>query len=199
MHFRARAATIAAVYLLIVGSARAEAPDGAQCQGASAPSDGSCGQTATGSAEYRRMPRPPPKTDSLFLPRFILIEADYPQIVAASVGAWMLILRVKEFQVGPVADVQVGFGGPAIAFGVGASSAQSRSVEHVSSFGVQGAILRSWPGWDPLLPTSVTFAGAEVFGHFFVFRCAVGVMWNVSDRQTSPSPFPIGGCGLGLP
>jgi hypothetical protein len=144
------------------------------------------------------MPRPPPHTDSLFLPRFTL-EADYPQIVAASVGAWMLVLRVNQFQIGPVADVQVGFGGPTLAFGVGASSAQSKSYEDASSFGVQGAILRSWPGWDPLLPTSMTFAGAEVFGHVFVFRCSLGVMWNISDRQTKPSAFPMGGCGLGLP
>jgi len=136
---------------------------------------------------------------SLFVPRFTLVEVQYPQIVAGSVGIWMLLTTGRVFQVGPVADLEVGLSGPTIALGVGATSAQTTSNEHVSSFGLQGALHRTWPWWDPLLPTSATFAGVELFGHFFAVRCSLGLMWNVAGGQAKSSPFPVGGCGLGLP
>ena len=157
------------------------------------------GAASADKSESRRMRETPQERSSRLIPRFTLIEADYPQIVAASAGGWLLLETKGAFHTGVVGDLQVGLSGPMIALGVGATSEQTTSNEHATSFGLQGVMHRTWPWWDPVLPTSATFAGAELFGHFFIFRCSLGIMWKVGGGQTGPSPIPMGGCGLGLP
>jgi hypothetical protein len=127
-----------------------------------------------------------------------LIRAEYPQGVAASGGIWLILPAGTKFQAGPVTDLGVGLSGVTYTLGAGLTSALTASYEHVSAFGVEGLVHRTWPWWSPWLPTSTSYAGVQAFAHVFAFRCSVGVMWNVSNAQSSGA-IPIGGCGLGLP
>jgi hypothetical protein len=136
----------------------------------------------------------------LFFPRFLLFNAEYPQLVAAAVGGWMLAVPAGTYRGGLVADVEVGFSGPSFLLGLGATNGRpSTPVEHLRSFGVQAVIHRTWPRFGPWLPDSTTFLGAELFGHLFAYRCSLGAMWNVSQSSQRSSPVPIAGCGIGWP
>jgi hypothetical protein len=136
---------------------------------------------------------------SRFPLRYTFIEVEYPQIVAASVGLWAVLKPMEKRDVGLVGDIDLGISGAELAIGLGARSSGASPVEHAGSFGLQGVALRTWPWWSPVLPTSATFVGAQAFGHFFAFRCSVGVLWNLSKNDGTASPLPIGGCGIGLP
>ena len=131
-------------------------------------------------------------------PRFTLIELQYPQGVAVSAGAWVRPQSGARLRPGLVADVEAGLSGASLDLGLGGSTSLEAEVEKARSFGVQGVLLRTWPWWSPWLPTSTTYAGVQIFGHAFAFRCSVGLLWGV-DRSTSPTRTLIGGCGLGWP
>lgn len=133
------------------------------------------------------------------MPRFTLIELDYPQGVAASVGEWVLRAAGGGAELGLVGDAELGLSGPKVALGVGATSSRTANVDKVYSFGIQAVAHRTWPWWSPFLPTSATYAGVEAFGDFFMFRCSVGVMWQVAGSAAASSPIPSAGCGIGLP
>jgi hypothetical protein len=135
---------------------------------------------------------------SVVIPRFTLIELQYPQGVAASAGTWIRIPGGDGLRPGLVADAELGLSGSALDLGVGVSTSPSASYEKARSIGVQGVLLRTWPWWSPWLPTSATYGGAEIFGHFFAVRCSLGLLWSV-DGATLPARSIIGGCGLGLP
>ena len=135
---------------------------------------------------------------STFVPRFTLVEIQYPQLVAASVGSWVLLPVRWEHRVGAVADWEVGLSGASLAVGGGATSSPTASYERGSSLGIQAVLHRTWPWWSPWLPTSATFAGAEVFAHLFAFRCSLGALWPLSATSGS-SALVVGGCGIGIP
>ena len=63
-------------------------------------------------------------------PRLTLIELDYPQAVAASVGVWALIPTGRAAEPGFVGDLEAGLSGPKVALGVGATS--SRTTDYAS-------------------------------------------------------------------
>jgi hypothetical protein len=134
---------------------------------------------------------------SVLYPRFTLIEVQYPQLLAASLGSWALLRGGGKFRPGLVSDFEVGLGGGTLSLGAGATSAPTVDYEHAISFGIQGAIHRTWPWWSPWLPTAATFLGAEAFAQVFAFRCSLGLMWSLNRGQRE-SPFLVGGCGLGL-
>jgi hypothetical protein len=135
---------------------------------------------------------------STFFPRFTLLELQYPQGIAVSVGSWLRIIRDRRYLAGLVGDLELGLSGATVAIGPGASAAENTSYEKAWSFGIQGTIHRTWPWWAPWLPTSATFVGGEIFADYFAFRCSVGALWPLTDRAGS-SPFVVGGCGVGLP
>ena len=67
------------------------------------------------------------------------------------------------------------------------------------SVAVQGLIYRTWPWWTTLrLPTSTTYVGPEVSAGFVMYRCWVGAMRAISDRENA-GWMTIGGVGIGLP
>ena len=132
------------------------------------------------------------------VPRFTLIELQYPQGVAASGGMWLRLAESPGRVWGAVGDLGVGLSGTTVALGLGASSTDRTSYEHIWSFGVQGIAHRTWPWWSPWLPTSSTFAGGQVFAGYFAVRCSVGAMWPTSEG-TNLSWRIVGGCGVGLP
>jgi hypothetical protein len=134
---------------------------------------------------------------SLFRPRFTLLELQYPQAVAVSLGSWIGLVNGNRDVLGVVGDLELGLSGMTAAFGLGRSSSDHESYERAWSFGAQATIHRSWPWWTPCLPTSTTFVGGEVFGAYFAFRCSVGVMRSL--EAPSASTFAVGGCGVGLP
>jgi len=133
-----------------------------------------------------------------FFPRFTVVEAQYPQGVAASIGSWVLLPSRWEHRMGGVADLELGLSGASLVIGAGATSSPTAPYERASSLGVQGVLHRTWPWWSPWLPTAATFGGAEVFAHLFAFRCSAGVLWPLTAGAGS-SPLVIGGCGLGTP
>jgi hypothetical protein len=135
---------------------------------------------------------------SVVVPRFTLIELQYPQGIAASAGTWIGIPSGGAYRPGLVADVEVGLSGVSLSLGPGVSTTPNTDVEKARSLGVQGVLLRTWPWWSPWLPTSTTYGGVEAFGHLFAFRCSLGVVWSI-DRGASPARSLRGGCGLGLP
>jgi len=135
---------------------------------------------------------------SRVFPRFTLIELQYPQGVAVSAGAWVRPQGGDGIRPGLVADVEAGLSGASLDLGLGGSTSLEAEVEKARSFGVQVVLLRTWPWWSPWLPTSTTYAGVQIFGHAFAFRCSVGLLWGV-DRSTSLTRTLIGGCGLGWP
>lgn len=131
-------------------------------------------------------------------PRLTLIELQYPQGVAVSIGAWARPWRGDGLRPGFVADVEAGLSGASLNLGLGGSTPLNGDVERARTFGVQGVLLRTWPWWSPWLPTSRTYGGVEVFGHAFAFRCSLGLLWAV-DRSIAPTRTVTGGCGLGWP
>jgi hypothetical protein len=155
-------------------------------------------QASTAGAEELPRVREPGAGPSTFFPRFTLVEIQYPQLVAASIGTWILLPPTWEHRVGGVADVELGLSGASIAVGGGATSSPTASYERASSLGVQGVLHRTWPWWSPWLASSATFGGAEVFAHLFAFRCSLGVLWPLTPAKDS-SPFVVGGCGVGIP
>jgi hypothetical protein len=162
--------------------------------------------TAYGQAEndprVRTLPRSPPHAEPegriAFVPRFALLELQYPQLVAASGGAWAKLNCTKPVCPGLVGDLEIGLSGATVALGPGVVLNRVTSYENAGSFGVQGTIHRTWPWWSPWLATSTTFVGGEVFAHYFAVRCSAGVMWAPSNSVAS-SPFLVGGCGLATP
>jgi len=139
-----------------------------------------------------------PSDTSVVIPRFTLIELQYPQGVAASAGTWIRIPSGNGFRPGLVTDAEIGLGGASLNLGLGISTSPNTEVEKGRSLGVQGVLLRTWPWWSPWLPTSTTYGGVEIFGHVFAYRCSLGVLWSV-DRGVAPARLLTGGCGLGLP
>ena len=127
-------------------------------------------------------------------PRFTLIEVQYPQLVAASGGAWLFAPSESGPFPGAVGDVELGLSGVTLALGAGVLSSGG-IVQQASSFGLQGVVHRSWPWGSPWLRPGGTFVGGEVFGHFFVLRCSAGLLWSVTDGARVPTV----GCGLGIP
>src|SRR5580765_1713764 len=81
------------------------------------------------------------------IPRLTLIELDYPQIVAASVGFWMTGTGSGP-EPGLLVDVQAGLSGPKVALGLGAVSSGATSYEKAYSGGIQAVALRTWSGWS---------------------------------------------------
>ena len=137
-----------------------------------------------------------PSAKAELIPRFTLIELNYPQIAAASVGLWALSDSGAATELGLLGDVQAGLSGPKVALGLGLVSSPKTSYEKIYSVGVQAVAHRTWPSWSPFLPTSRTYVGVEAFAHFFALRCSVGAMWPSSS--TGGSPIPSVGCGIGL-
>jgi hypothetical protein len=138
------------------------------------------------------------KRQMIFFPRFTLVEAQYPQGIAASIGSWILLPSSREFRMGGVADFELGLSGSSLALGVGTTSSPTRSYETGSSFGVQGVLHRTWAWWTPWLSRSASYAGAEVFASYFAFRCTAGVLWPVRPGEPEGAHL-MGGCGLGSP
>jgi hypothetical protein len=132
------------------------------------------------------------------VPRFTLVEFQYPQGLAVSAGTWLRVPGRKSLRPGLVADAEIGLSGAALDLGLGFSTSPNTSYEKARSLGVQGVVLRTWPWWSPWLPTSTAYVGAEVFGHLFAFRCTLGMLWSV-DGPASPARMIMGGCGLGIP
>ena len=131
-------------------------------------------------------------------PRFTFVELQYPQGVAASGGLWLRLAETPQRVLGMVGDLGAGLTGVTVALGLGASSSDRTSYEHIWSFGVQGIALRTWSWWSPWLPTSSTFAGGQVFAAYFAVRCSAGALWPTSAEFHS-SWSVLAGCGVGLP
>jgi hypothetical protein len=131
-----------------------------------------------------------------FVPRFVLLQLQYPQIVAVSAGSWLRLAGDEQRLLGLVGDLELGLGGATLALGPGVSSGGLTRYEKVWSLGLQGALHQTWPWWSPFLPEAATFAGAELFGAYFAVRCSAGALWPI---RGAASPTLVLGCGLGLP
>jgi hypothetical protein len=157
--------------------------------------------------------RPPPTSSigaekpSLFLPRWTPIEIQIPDIVAGSVGLWVLAPAGIHHRIGLATDLGISLGGATLALGPGflrpefedaAELARLARHEKGWSVAVQGLIHRTWPWWTPRLPTSTTYVGADISAGYLMCRCSLGVMRAIGDRENADWRL-IGGIGIGLP
>src|SRR5262245_1064388 len=79
----------------------------------------------------------------LFFPHFTLVEAQYPQGAAASIGGWLFPVRKTNYRAGVVADVEFGLSGVSFTLGPGVTSTPDTNVERIWSFGIQAAVHRT--------------------------------------------------------
>jgi hypothetical protein len=146
-----------------------------------------------------------PETPSPFYPRWTALELQGPGGVAGSLGLWALVPGGVHHRVGLASDLGISLGGATLALGPGVLRPEFEDVGSLTrhdkgwSVAVQGLIYRTWPWWTTLrLPTSTTYVGTEVSAGLVMYRCWVGAMRAISDRENA-GWMTIGGIGIGLP
>lgn len=136
------------------------------------------------------------EAEPALVPRFTLIEGQYPQGAAMSAGVWAAARDPVRLAPGAVFELEIGLGGAAFAMGGGALKTGG-GYEKLGAFGLEGVVLRTWPWWSPWVATNTTFAGARVFASYFALRCTLGIAWPIF-ADAAPGPIPLAGCGIGV-
>jgi hypothetical protein len=134
---------------------------------------------------------------SHFLPRFTLLEVQYPQGLGIGAGGWAILSPGSRTSLGLVGELELGLSGVDAALGAGVVGNRGGDVEDHFSIGLEGVAMKSWPGWSLALPADQYLVGVRAFVFGSILRCSVGVLWPV--HRAGPIHFvPTIGCGVGF-
>jgi hypothetical protein len=160
---------------------------------------------ARASADENRESSPSSVRPETFSPRWTPIEFQSPGSLAGSGGLWVFAPGGIHHRLGLAGDLGISLGGATLALGPGVlrpefeDGADLRRHEKGWSVAVQGLIYRTWPWWTTMrLPTSTTYGGADISAGYVMYRCSLGVMRALADRENAEWKL-IGGIGIGLP
>lgn len=142
------------------------------------------------------------ETSSAFALRWTPLEIRNPGGLGGSGGLWALLPGGVHHRIGLAGDLGIGLGGTTLALGPGVLRPEFEDSpprhENGWSVAVQGLLYRTWPGWSPGLPTSTTYVGADISGGYVMYRCWLGAMRPIGDREIADWKL-TGGVGIGLP
>lgn len=134
---------------------------------------------------------------SRFLPRFTLLDVQYPQGIDIGAGGWVILSPERRTSAGMVGELELGLSGVDAALGAGVVGNRGGDVEDHFSMGLEGVAMRSWPGWSLALPADEFLIGVRAFVFLSILRCSAGVLWPV-DRAGPVRAVPLVGCGVGF-